>query len=268
MGKHIVVISSQDTLFLLSSWDPPPLCACFVTMAPIHVGILVYDYQAIDVVGPIDLLHSATSKFLEVSKVFRPINEDAISQAPDFAFHHIGITKEPFYLFTSGITLTPTTTVDECPELDIIILGGPNPEGFKLHPKYVDLIRRHVNSGKLLFTTCTGSAVLAYTGLLDGKNATINHAEYKWAKENYPAVNWTKEMKWVVDENIWTGAGAVAGMDMIACWLKDQFGLEILTYAARNLDYEPRGVDGVSHVIPKRYDESGKQISTHEFFYH
>ncbi|OQE02130.1 hypothetical protein PENSOL_c003G06273 [Penicillium solitum] len=125
-------------------------------MAPIHLGILVYDYQAIDVVGPVDLLHSTNSAFLEVSKIFGPINDDAIS-------------------------------------------------GARL---------------------------------------------------------------WVVDENIWTGAGAVAGMDMVACWLKEQFGLEILTCAARNLDYEPRGIDGVSLVIPRRYDENGKQISTHEFFYH
>lgn len=237
-------------------------------MASIHVGILVYDYQAIDVVGPVDLLHSANAGFLEVSKVFGPIDDDAISRAPNFIFHHVGITKEPFHLFTSAITLTPTTTVDECPELDIILLGGPNPVGFEMHPKYVELIRRHINAGKLLFTTCTGSAVLASTGLLDGKNATINHAEYKWAKENYPAVNWTKERKWAVDGNIWTGAGAVAGMDMVAHWLKERFGQDILTYAARNLDYEPRGVDGVTPMIPKRYDESGKQLSTHEFFYH
>ncbi|KAJ5869295.1 DJ-1 domain InhA-type [Penicillium solitum] len=236
--------------------------------APIHLGILVYDYQAIDIVGPIDLLHSANSRFLEVSKMFGPINDDAISQAPDFVFHHVGITKDPFRLSTSAITLSPNTTVDDCPELDIILLGGPSPEGFKLHLKYIELIRQHISTGKLLFTTCTGSAVLASTGLLDGKNATINHAGYKWAKKNYPVVNWTKEKKWVVDGNIWTAAGAVAGMDMVACWLKEQFGLEVLTYAARNLDYEPRGVDGVSLVIPRRYDEWGRQISTHEFFYY
>ncbi|KAL5622372.1 hypothetical protein FOBRF1_001622 [Fusarium oxysporum] len=237
-------------------------------MAFIHVGILVYDYQAIDVVGPVDLLHSANAGFLEVSKVFGPIDNDAISHAPNFIFHHVGITKDPIHLFTSAITLTPTTTVDECPELDIILLGGPNPVGFVLHPKYLDIIRRHINAGKLLFTTCTGSAVLASTGLLDGKNATINHAEYKWAKETYPAVNWTRESKWVVDGNIWTGAGAVAGMDMLAHWLKEKFGEDILTYAARNLDYEPRCVDGVTPMIPKRYDENGKQLSTHEFFYY
>ncbi|KAJ5904809.1 uncharacterized protein N7473_001725 [Penicillium subrubescens] len=224
-------------------------------MAPIHLGILVYDYQAIDVVGPIDLLHSANSAFLEVSKMFGPVNDDAISQAPDFVFHHC---HYPYLNYNGG----------SVSRARYYLAWGPNPEGFKLHPKYIDLIRQHINAGKLLFTTCTGSAVLASTGLLDGKNATINHAGYKWAKENYPAVNWTKEKKWVVDGNIWTGAGAVAGMDMVACWLKEQFGLEILTYAARNLDYEPRGVDGVSPVIPRRYDESGKQISTHEFFYY
>jgi hypothetical protein len=35
-------------------------------------------------------------------------------------------------------------------------------------------------------------------------------------KENYLAVNWNKVNKKVVYENIWTGAGAVAGMDMVA----------------------------------------------------
>ncbi|KAF4974863.1 hypothetical protein FDECE_18625 [Fusarium decemcellulare] len=84
-------------------------------------------------------------------------------------------------------------------------------------------------------------------------------------KKKYPNVKWTNDKKWVVDGNIWTGGGAVAGMDMFSYWLKENFGLDVLTQGASFLDYEPRDIDGVLDVIPKRYDESGKQLPTHEF---
>lgn len=55
-------------------------------------------------------------------------------------------------LLSSHLTIVPTVTVDDCPELDVLILGGPNPVDFELHPKYAEFIRRHVAAGKLLFT--------------------------------------------------------------------------------------------------------------------
>ncbi len=236
-------------------------------MAPIHVGCPLYNYQAIDVVGPIDLLNSATKKMMKLLKVFCPVDDAVFDRAPEFIFHHIGITRDPVDFLTSNITIVPTTTVDDCPELDMLILGGPDPIGFQLHPKFADLVRSHVASGKLLFTNCTGASVAASTGVLDGKNATVNHMEYQYIKKQYPNVKWTNEKKWVVDGNIWTASGAVAGMDMFSHWLKENFGLGVLTSGALGLDYEPRDVDGLFTVLPKRYDSDGKQISTHVFTY-
>ena len=83
---------------------------------------------------------------------------------------------------------------------------------------YVDLIKRHAAAGKLIFTTCTGASALATTGVLDGKNATVNHVEFNYVKRTFPKVKWSKEKQWVVDDNIWTAGGAVAGMDMLAHW--------------------------------------------------
>ncbi|KAK7755637.1 hypothetical protein SLS62_002247 [Diatrype stigma] len=237
-------------------------------MAPIHVGCPLYNYQPIDVLGPTDLLNSAGADILRFCQIFGPIDDAVINRAPRFVFHHIGATRDPVTLATSNITVMPTVTVDDCPELDILILGGPNPVDFQLHPKLADLVRRHVASGKILFTNCTGAFVAASTGVLDGKNATVNHVEYEWVKKRYPQVKWSKEKKWVVDGNIWTGSGAVAGMDMVAHWLKEHSGLDVLTYGAMGLDYEPRDDDGLFNVLPKRYDSDGKQISTHVFNYH
>ncbi|KAI0424311.1 class I glutamine amidotransferase-like protein [Xylaria sp. FL1042] len=237
-------------------------------MAPITLGALVYNYQAIDVLGPTDLLNSASAGLLNHLKVYAPIDEKTISEAPDVTFHHIGLNRDPVPFLSSSVTVLPTTTVDECPELDILLLGGPNPARFELDPKFAEFIRRHVAAGKLLFTTCTGAYVAALAGVLDGKNATINHVEYEWVKKRFPKVKWTTEKQWVVDGNLWTGSGAVAGMDMMAHWIKENFGFDVLTVGAMGLDYEPRDIDGLLTVLPKRYDANGKQISTHVFKYY
>ena len=234
-------------------------------MAPIQVGALLFNYQAIDVIGPFDVLNSASKALLQAISFYDPIDPKIIAKAPEFVFHHIGETLEPVPLLTSFVTIVPTVTVDDVPELDILIIGGDSPSNSNLAPKLQDLIRRHVAAGKLLFTTCTGAGVVAATGILDGKRATVNNVEYNWLKKKYPNVKWTREKKWIVDGNIWTGSGAVAGMDMVAHWIKENFGLEILTPAGLSLDYEPRDADGLFNVLPQRYDSAGKKISTHVF---
>ena len=102
-----------------------------------------------------------------------------LDRAPEFVFHHIGENLEPFHLMTSSITILPTVTVDDCPELDRLLIGGPIPEEFKFPPKFVDFTKRHVAAGKLLFTTCTGASALATTGVIDGRKATVNNVEYR-----------------------------------------------------------------------------------------
>ena len=236
-------------------------------MTTIHIGCPVYDYQAIDVIGPTDLLNSASKEFAELAKTIGAVDDETVARAPNFVFHHIGVTREPVTLYTSKLTITPTTTVDECPELDILLLGGPDPVTFELHPKYADLVRRHVAAGKLLFTNCTGGAVAASTGILDGREATLNHAGLEFARQRYPKVRWTGEKKWVIDGNIWPAAGAVAGMDMVSYYLRENFGNKLFTFAASNLDYEPRDVHGQFTILPKRFDANGKQIATHVFTY-
>jgi transcriptional regulator GlxA family with amidase domain len=232
-------------------------------MAPIKFGALVFDYQAIDVVGPLDLLNSSSKLIMGAMRTYIHIDEATYQAAPEFEFYHIGETLEPVNLLTSQFVLKPTTTLDTCPEIDYLLVGGPNPDGFTVPPKYADFIRKHVAAGKTIFTTCTGAAVVAASGVLDGKNATINNQEFEWTKKRFPKVKWVKGPKWVIDGNIWTGTGAVAGMDMFAHWIKENFGMKVLIQGSSGLDYEPRDKEGLFDVLPQRYDENGKHLSTH-----
>ncbi|KAL4742690.1 class I glutamine amidotransferase-like protein [Aspergillus similis] len=233
-------------------------------MAPITVGALLFDYQAVDVIGPFDLLNSAGKALLTSLTQYTTVSSETIAKAPEFVFHHIGETLEPVVL-TAGVTLVPTTTVSDAPKLDILLIGGDSPIRSNIPESYKEFIRRHAASGKLLFTNCTGAAVVAQTGVLDGKVATVNKIEFDWIKQKYPAVKWTKAKNWIVNGNIWTGSGAVAGMDMVAHWIKENYGLDVLTEATRSLDFEPRDVDGLFTVLPPRFDADGRRVASHVF---
>lgn len=114
---------------------------------------------------------------------------------------------------------------------------------FKLSDRFAEFLRAHVAAGKGLFTTCTGSYAVAASGILDGKNATVNHAAIDLCRLFFPKVNWTKESQWVIDGNIWTAAGACAGMDMIADWVMKNYAMELALAGFASLDYQPRDVN-------------------------
>tara|TARA_R110002003_G_scaffold1035_16_gene22183 strand:- start:2419 stop:3135 length:717 start_codon:yes stop_codon:yes gene_type:complete len=232
----------------------------------VHFGSLVYEYQTMDVAGPLDLLNLASRRVAEYGLAHgAAISQETIDKSPNFIFHHIGESLDPVPLMSSGFKITPTDTLDDCPELDHLLIGGPMPETFEFSPKYIDFIKRHHAAGKTIFTTCTGASALASTGILDGKNATVNNVEYNWIAKKYPKVKWSNDKKWVIDGNIWTGGGVIAGMDMFAHWLEKTYGKDVMIAAAMQLDYEPRDINGMTGVIPLRYDASGKQIPTTVF---
>ena len=210
-------------------------------MAPIHFGFLMIPYQALDVVGPLDVLSSCSAEYIkemEAHGVPKGISE----KAPEIVFHHIGLTMEAVKL-TGNYHVQPTTTYDKCPPLDYLLVGGPKPD-YQLPPEFAKFLQTRVKEVKVLFSTCTGGMVLAAAGLLDGRNATTNHGVVPAAREIFPKVKWTTERQWVVDGNLWTAGGACAGMDAMAEWVVSNYGEDVAEAGFSALDYERRDVEG------------------------
>ena len=59
-------------------------------------------------------------------------------------------------------------------------------------------------------SVCTGSAVFAACGLLDGKTATSNKKAFDWVCTCGPAVKWEKEPRFCKDGKFYTSAGVSA----------------------------------------------------------
>ena len=212
-------------------------------MSPIQFGILMIPYQTLDVAGPTDLIFNCSKEIIANCRTAGIPLHQSIKEGIDIKFHHINTTSDPVEL-TSGFRALPTTTCDDCPPLDFLLCGGPDPFNFSLDERFAEFVRAHVKTGKTLFTTCTGAWALGASGVLDGKNATVNHEIIGLAIKDFPQVNWTKEKQWVIDGNIWTSGGPCAGMDMMAHWVIENFGIELASFGLRCLDFEPRDVDG------------------------
>ncbi|KAG0650121.1 Cyclohexyl-isocyanide Hydratase [Hyphodiscus hymeniophilus] len=222
-------------------------------MAPLQFGILMVPYQTIDVAGPLDIL-SACSKTL-----IGPYEAGGVAgtagmteKAIDIQFHHISETMEPVPL-TAGFKAVPSTTCDDCPPLDYLLIGGPDPFAYRLSDHFAEFLQAHVKAGKGIFTTCTGGWAISLSGVLNGKNATTNHGALPIAYQTSPDVNW-QEKQWVVDGQFWTAAGACAGMDMMAHWVIENYGIEVARFGFQTLDYEPRDIDGLGNrVLPPQH---------------
>ena len=86
-------------------------------------------------------------------------------------------------------------------------------------------------------TVCTGSALLARTGLLDGRPATSNKLAWDWVVQQGPAVRWQRRARWVDDGNVLTSSGVSAGIDMALSLVERLNGRDMAVASARNMEY-------------------------------
>lgn len=92
----------------------------------------------------------------------------------------------------SGLTLGPHRSPDEVERTDIAIVplmavDGPGWEVGR-YPRLVAWLRRQHERGAVLASTCTGVLLLAETGLLDGREATIHWAFAPAFRRCFPRV--------------------------------------------------------------------------------
>lgn len=75
--------------------------------------------------------------------------------------------------------------------------------------------------GAIIAATCGAPYLLAATGLLDGKRATISWWLKHEVQQRFPAVRWEPTRIMVRQGNIYTSGGGFAGLDLITTLLTD-----------------------------------------------
>ncbi|MDR3198502.1 MAG: DJ-1/PfpI family protein [Planctomycetaceae bacterium] len=120
----------------------------------------------------------------------------------------------------------------------LIIPGGKGTRILVNDDEFIRKLKIVAEKSLWCLTVCTGSALLAKTGLLDNCEATSNKNAFEWVKTNGKNVKWKYKARWVVDKKYYTSAGISAGIDMSLGFVCDHFGEEKAKEIAKRMEYE------------------------------
>jgi putative intracellular protease/amidase len=90
----------------------------------------------------------------------------------------------------------------------------------------------------LMTSVCTGAAILARAGVLDGVPAATNHQAFAWVTGFGPRVLWDNVARWVDAGRYVTSAGVSAGTDMAYHLVSRLAGRAVAEVAAIGAEYD------------------------------
>src|ERR1700675_3288765 len=157
--------------------------------APLQIGLVLFPrVTQLDFTGPLQVF----------------------SRVPGAKVHLIWKRIEPV-ASDSVLTLPPTVSFADCPQLDVICVpGGAGTDDMVNDEEMLDFLRRQSAGAKYITSVCTGSLVLGAAGLLRGFRATTH-----WSAMEHlaPLGAVPTKTRVCVDRNRITGGGVTAGID-------------------------------------------------------
>ncbi len=185
---------------------------------PRTLGAVLYDgFELLDVYGPLEMF-GQVGPGLRIVTVAERAGEVASAQGPR------SLAEYGF---------------ENCPPLDLILLpGGIGTLKQLENPVMLEWLRRGADRAEITASVCSGSAILARAGLLDGRRATSNKQFFSLATAQSSNVCWVKEARWVDDGEIVTSSGVSAGMDMALALIERLWGTELAESIARLTEYQ------------------------------
>ena len=156
---------------------------------PLQIGLVIFPrVTQLDLTGPLQVFSSVPgAKVHLIWKRIEPVASDSV------------------------LTLTPTITFADCPQLDVICVpGGLGTNDMINDAEMLDFLRRQAEGAKYVTSVCTGSLVLGAAGLLRGYRATTH-----WTAMDFlvPFGATPARTRVCVDRNRVTGGGVTAGID-------------------------------------------------------
>lgn len=155
---------------------------------------------------------------------------------PDARVHLVWKSRAPV-VAGGGLQMIPSTTLAECPPLDLICIpGGAGMNALLNDEEVLDFIRRQAKHARYVTSVCTGALVLGAAGLLQGKRAATHWMSREMLKD-FGATPVDERV--VVDGNVITGGGVTAGIDFGLKVAAVAFGVELAKVIQLGMEYDP-----------------------------
>ncbi len=146
---------------------------------------------------------------------------------------------------TGGLDLVPHLSFDQLESRlhdgnpDIVVVPQIADIRASANAPVVAWVARQGQGHALLFSWCTGSEVLAESGVIDGKAATAHWGDIDRLQRVYPQVHWQRSVRYVDGGTLLSTAGLTAGVDATLHLLARRHGPELAARVADSLHAPP-----------------------------
>ena len=175
-------------------------------------------YETLDIMGPIEMLGT--------------LNENG----EYFDVHYVSVEGGLIKSFQNFEIMTEALADVPAPDI-IVIPGGRASEEVAQSAGFMEALTPALEHAEFVLTICTGSLMVARSGLIDGLPSTTNKFVFDWVVGDYPAVDWQRSARWVHAGKFYMSSGVSAGTDMALAFVADQYGEDRAEYLVQMTEY-------------------------------
>jgi putative intracellular protease/amidase/YHS domain-containing protein len=162
-----------------------------------------------------------------------------------FQLYTVAETAAPIHA-SSGMKIVPDYTLATAPRPRVIVIPAQENDSAAV----LDWIRRMSATSDVTMSVCAGAFILAETGLLDGKSATVYHNAFNAFARQFPKVTLKRGVRFVENGNLATAGGLSSGIDLALRVVERYFGRQMATDVAYDMEYQGQGwTDPSSNAI-------------------
>ncbi|MFV5191157.1 DJ-1/PfpI family protein [Acinetobacter courvalinii] len=183
---------------------------------PVH-AIVFEEFETLDIMGPVELF-GLLQQHYQVQ--FYSLNGGLVSNK-----HGVCIQTQPF------------AEIQTHAQSILLIPGGIITFELMRNQEFLDQLKALADQSRYVLTVCTGSSLLAATGILNGVKATSNKMALEIVQSLNNQVLWQTQARWVTDRKFYTSSGVSAGMDMTLAFIQDTQGKNMAQLCAEEAEY-------------------------------
>jgi len=198
-----------------------------------HISIIVPkgDFILSSVLGAYKVFNAANDHLLKTGKTTTPF----------FKIDLVGISEETS-LYNGLFTIKPNKNICEIDKTDIVIIStiyGNLEKSISINKPFISWIKMQHNKNQAeIASLCTGSFLLAETGLANGKSCATHWAYADAFAKKYPKTN-VQSDKIIVDSNgIYSSGGAYSFLNLILYLVEKHTGKETALWCSKLLEID------------------------------
>jgi transcriptional regulator GlxA family with amidase domain len=183
-----------------------------------RIALLVYpDFQLLDAAGPIAAF--------EIAERYEP---------GSYALRVVAVNSG-HVVSSSGVSMHALASGRASDVDTLVISGGDGSRAAANCNATLRFVRACAKAARRVATVCSGTYVLASTGILDGRAATTHWSRSVDFARRFPNVRLDADRIFVRDGKFWSSAGITAGIDLALALIAEDLGERVARQTAQQL---------------------------------